>query len=178
MSGKTLLNEPIGFRKKGLFRQFLCSEHNPYVQFIKYGIAGCIATAVHILIFYFSAALLFPAIGPGDVMSRFLGLPTTEATQDIIARNSFIDNFIAFFFSNLTAYLINIFWVFTPGRHHRIIEIGMFYLVSGLSIFVGSTLMWALVSYCGLMTTVAFSANIVVAVLINYATRKFVIFKG
>jgi putative flippase GtrA len=89
-----------------------------------------------------------------------------------------IDNVVAFLFSNLTAYLINIFWVFESGRHNRIREILYFYLVSGVSVFIGSSIMGLLIHQFGVMTTIAFGANAVVSLLINFALRKYFIFKG
>jgi len=78
----------------------------------------------------------------------------------------------------LVSYLLNIFWVFESGRHNRIIEIGLFYLVSGVSMGVGTALMGFLIGQFDMQTTYAFTANLVSAVLINFAMRKFFIFKG
>ena len=89
-----------------------------------------------------------------------------------------LDNVICFFFSNLTAYILNVRWVFKPGRHNRVVEVLLFYAVSALSALIGTPLMGLLIRYLGLMTTLAFGVNIVVAVMVNYALRKFVIFKG
>jgi len=94
------------------------------------------------------------------------------------ARNAALDNFFAFIFSNLTAYLLNIFWVFKRGRHHWLMEIGLFYAVSGVSMVIGTTIQTWMIAHMGLTTTVAFVANMVTALLINFAMRKFVIFKG
>jgi putative flippase GtrA len=80
--------------------------------------------------------------------------------------------------SNLVCYLINIAWVFEPGRHHWLVEISLFYLVSGISFAIGTGLQTWLIAQFGLQTTLAFGANLVTALLINYAMRKFVIFKG
>jgi predicted MFS family arabinose efflux permease len=57
-------------------------------------------------------------------------------------------------------------------------EILFFYLVSGISFALGSALMGFLIHHFGLMTTIAFAANVVVSLLINYALRKYFIFKG
>ena len=89
-----------------------------------------------------------------------------------------LDNLVAFLFSNLTAYLLNIFWVFRAGRHHWFIEIGLFYLVSGTSVVVGGALMGYLIHHFGLVTTQAFGANVLASALINFGLRKYVIFKG
>ena len=94
------------------------------------------------------------------------------------SRNSMKANAVAFVISNLVAYFINIYWVFVPGRYHWIVEISMFYLVSGVAIVIGTGTMGFLIRRFGMLTTYAFSANILAALLINYAMRKFFIFNG
>ena len=161
-----------------ILRQFRGREHGPLVQFIKYGIAGGVATAVHISLFYFCAIKLFPALNPGDALAGLLHLRVVEVSDVIRARNSIVDNVIAFIFSNLTAYLINIVWVFESGRHHRLLEIGFFYLVSGVSTLIGSGLMGLLIGRFGVTTTVAFGANVITSLMINFILRKRFVFKG
>ena len=58
------------------------------------------------------------------------------------------------------------------------IEIGLFYLVSGAAIVMGTALMGLLIRRFGMLTTYAFGANILAALMINYAMRKFFIFNG
>ena len=163
---------------KDILAQFTGRRHGPLVQFIKYAIAGGVATVVHISVFYLCAFKIFPALGSNDPLLRVLHASAVSLTDAIRARNSMIDNVIAFLFSNLTAYLINIAWVFESGRHHRIIEIGFFYLVSGISMVIGSTLMGVLIDRLVLATTLAFGANILTSLVFNYVLRKFLIFKG
>jgi putative flippase GtrA len=57
-------------------------------------------------------------------------------------------------------------------------EIALFYLVSGVSFALGTGLQTWMIAHFGIQTTIAFSANLVTALLINYAMRKFVIFNG
>jgi putative flippase GtrA len=163
---------------ENILRQFTGREHGPVVQFIKYSVAGGIATAVHIVMFYCLAAWAFPALGQNDVVASLLHLHVTPVTDAIRARNSIIDNGITFFFSNMVAYLINIFWVFQSGRHNRIVEIAFFYMVSGISTVIGTSLMGFLIKEFGIMTTIAFGSNALVSLLINYVLRKKLIFKG
>ncbi|HUJ09557.1 MAG TPA: GtrA family protein [Verrucomicrobiae bacterium] len=159
-------------------RQFKGREHGPLAQFIKYAIAGGIATTVHVSLFYFSAVKILPALNQGDALARLLHLHAAAVSDVVRARNSVIDNVIAFLFSNLTAYLINIKWVFESGRHHRVLEIGFFYLVSGISIVIGSSLMGFLIGRFGITTTMAFGANVLTSLLINFVLRKYLIFNG
>ena len=89
-----------------------------------------------------------------------------------------LSNGVAWFFGNLVSYFLNIFWVFESGRHNRIIEIGLFYLISGVSVVMGTGLMGFLIRYYNMQTTYAATAYLVSAILINFVMRKFVIFKG
>ncbi|MCH7676153.1 GtrA family protein [candidate division KSB1 bacterium] len=153
-------------------------KSGPLVQFVKYSLSGGAATIVHIIIFHLAAWKIFPSLQENDYAVATLGL--SVAAVDVATRslNSMLSNGVAWIFSNLVAYLLNIFWVFESGRHNRIIEIGLFYLVSGVSMGVGTGLMGFLIRYYNMQTTYAFTANLVSALLINFAMRKFFIFKG
>ncbi|MBM4148082.1 MAG: GtrA family protein [Lentisphaerae bacterium] len=161
-----------------ILEQFVGREAGPLVQFIKYAIAGGMATSVHILVFHLCAWRLFPALQANDLAVKLLGMQTAREDDRTRARNSMIDNGIAFIFSNLAAYIINILWVFERGRHGVLVEIGLFYLVSGTSMAVGTSIMGFMIRRWGVRTTYAFGANLVTALLINYALRKFFIFNG
>lgn len=153
-------------------------KSNALIQFIKYGISGGVATVVHIIIFHIVAWKIFPSLQKQDLVVALLGLSVTEVDVATRSINSMLANGTAFICSNLVAYLMNILWVFEPGRHNRFVEITLFYAVSGTSVAIGTALMGFLIRYFGMQTTYAFSANIVSAVMINYVMRKFIIFKG
>jgi len=161
-----------------LFDQLFSNEAGPLVQFIKYGISGCVAVSTHILVFHLAAWKLFPALQADDWVVRLLKLPVPRLDDATRSRNSMIGNGIAFVISNFVAYVINIYWVFVPGRYYWVIEIALFYLVSGVAIVIGTALMGYLIRRFGMMTTYAFSANLFSALMINYAMRKFFIFNG
>jgi putative flippase GtrA len=126
--------------------------------------------------FHLAAWKLFFALQANDWFVRLLKLPIREVDDTTRSRNSMKANGMAFVISNLVAYLINIYWVFVPGRHHWIVEILLFYLVSGVAIVIGTALMGFLIRRFGMLTTYAFGANIFAALMINYAMRKFFIF--
>lgn len=159
-------------------RQFTGREHGPVVQFVKYSVAGTIATTVNIGLFYLCALKLLPALNQHDIIAALWHVQVIPVSDVVRARNSFIDNAVAFLFSNLTAYLINIAWVFDSGRHHRVLEILYFYAVSGASMVIGSALMVFLIGRLGVTTTAAFGVSVVVSLVINYVMRKRVIFRG
>lgn len=153
-------------------------ESDTIIQFIKYALAGGLATAVHIAVFHVIAWKIFPALQPHDHAVRLFRLRIREINDYQRARNSMICNALAFLVANMVAYLTNIMWVFERGRHGFLVEISLFYLVSGISVALGTSLMGVLIRRFGMLTTYAFAANIVTAVLINYAVRKFFIFQG
>lgn len=148
------------------------------IQFIKYALAGGLATITHIVIFHLIGWKIFPALQANDHAVRFFKLKIHEINDYTRARNSMIGNCLAFLLANIVAYITNVVWVFEGGRHHIIIEILLFYAVSGISVFLGTMLMGLLIKRFGLLTTYAFSANIFTAVMINYLVRKFFIFSG
>ncbi len=163
-------------------RRFNSHDAHPALQFIKYGIAGGIASGVHLTVFYGCVWFLFPALTPDDPFVQVLGAlgieVATPAMSDIVRSNrTMAGNAVAFVFSNLVAYSINVLWVFRAGRHRRALEMLLFFGSSGLSSLIGTGLAGALVRWTGLATTYAFGCNIIAAVSINYAVRKYWIFK-
>ena len=147
-------------------------------QFIKYGLAGGLATVTHITVFHLVAWKIFPSLQEKDHAVRFFKISIQKVNDAQRARNSVASNFIAFLVSNMVAYITNILWVFEGGKYHFIIEILMFYAVSGISVFLGTMLMGFLINRFGILTTYAFGSNIFTAGMINYAVRKFFIFHG
>jgi putative flippase GtrA len=162
----------------GIIEQFMGREAGPLIQFIKYAIGGGIATLTHIVVFHLVAWRLFPSLQGNDFAVKVLKWSVVEMDDARRSRNSMIDNVLAFIVSNFVAYLINIYWVFEKGRHSVAVELGLFYLVSGISLGIGTILMGFLIRRFGIRTTYAFVSNLVTAVMINYAARKFLIFKG
>jgi predicted MFS family arabinose efflux permease len=137
-----------------------------------------VATTVHIMIFHLVAWKVFYALQADDWFVRVFNLPIEELDDATRSRNSMLGNGVAFLVSNLVAYLINIYWVFVPGRYHWIIELGLFYLVSGVAIAIGTSIMGVLIKRFGMLTTYAFGSNLIAALMINYAMRKYFIFNG
>jgi putative flippase GtrA len=162
----------------GILQQFLQRDAGPVVQFIKYAIGGGIATAVDMLVFYTLAWKFLPALRENDPLVTRLRLSVTHIEEDVRSRRFVINTAIAFVFSNLTAYLINIYWVFEPGRHAWYIELALFYAVSGVSIVIGTALGWAMIRYLHLSTTSSYVAKMFASLMVNFVCRKFIVFKG
>lgn len=167
----------------------LSHEASPLVQFIKYGIAGGAATATHILVFFLAGWFLFPCLTQGDIVVKFLHLTAPIAANADEAVNgmpflthralyALLCSTIGFVIANIFCYILNRLFVFKPGRHTWLVEFLLFFAASGLSLFLGTAIQTVLITHFGIQTTIAFGANMVSALLINYAARKFFIFKG
>jgi len=102
---------------------------------------------------------MFYALQPEDWFVKLLKLPIQESDDATQSQNSMWANGIAFVISNFVAYLINIYWVFVPSRYYWLVEIGLFYLVSGVAIIVGTVLMGFLIRRFGMLTTYAFGST-------------------
>lgn len=159
-------------------QQFLQRDAGPLVQFLKYAIGGGVATAVDMAIFFFLAWKVFPALRENDPVVTRLRLKVQHVEEDARSRRFVINTAIAFIFSNLTAYLINIYWVFQPGRHAWYVELALFYAVSGISIVLGTFLGWTMIRYLHLSTSFSYVGKMLASLLINFVCRKFFVFKG
>ena len=158
---------------------WLSHDAPPFVQFVKYGICGVTATGVGILIFYVCAAWVWPCLTENDFIRKLLRLPVMDAQfEPQRGWRSAWCNTVGFLISNMVAYLTNILLVFKSGRYKWYIEILLFYAVSGVSFLIGTTGQKLLIDHLGMMTTLAFAANIIASFMINYVMRRFVIFKG
>ncbi len=149
-----------------------------FIQFIKYALAGVLATVVHISIFHLVCWRIFPALQEKDTIVRFLRLTPVIVDPATRAKNSIYGNIIAFLIANVVAYVTNILWVFEAGRYSFTVEFLLFCAVSGFSTFVGTALMGTLIYRFHILTTWALCVNIFCSVMINYAIRKFFIFAG
>lgn len=161
-----------------IIQQLLGHGGSPLVQFLKYAIGGAVATVVDVFVFYAMSWKLLPALNDKDPVVRLFRLPITHIEEAVRSRRFIINSAVAFIFSNLTAYVINILWVFEAGRYAWYVELGLFYLVSGISIFIGTFLGWVLIRTLRLSTTYSYITKMISALLINYVCRKFIIFKG
>jgi putative flippase GtrA len=156
----------------------LFGETGNLIQFVKYAISGGVATITHILVFHLVAWKLFYALEANDWFVKIMKLPLRQINHRARACNAMKANTVAFIASNFVAYLINIYWVFVPGRHHWLVQLSLFYVVSGIALAAATAVMVFLIRRFGMLTSHAFGANIFAGVMINYAMRKFFIFAG
>ncbi len=159
------------------FRQFLGREAHPGIQFIKYAMAGSFATAVDILTVFVLAWKVFPALMAGEFLVRLFHIDAAAMSDSVRARNYVLCKIFAFFVSNTIAYLVDRAWVFHPGRHSRRREFAFFFMVSFLSMVLGTALAWVLIHSFGMSTAAAYAANAVASLSVNFAGRKFFVFQ-
>lgn len=164
-----------------LIRKFLSHDAGPVAQFFKYAISGGIATGVQILVFFITGWLLFPCLTESDPVVKLLvrffdfTIPEPSASR---AFNAFVCSTIGFLLANVVCYFLNRIFVFKAGRHHPAVEFLLFLAVSGISLGIGTAIQTWLISGYSIETSVAFGANLVSSLAINYAARRFFIFNG
>jgi putative flippase GtrA len=152
------------FRAQG-FKNTLLSREAPFlIQFGKYGVCGV-----------FSVLVFFVVVLVGELFfSTFFStdLPKLERAIHLIPLH-----LIAFIPSNFTAYFLNRWLVFTPGRHQFGKEMLYFTIISFISFFLGELLTFFLVTQASANNLVAHFTFIVGSALVNFVCRKFLVFE-
>ncbi len=159
-------------------KRVLLEKSHAGMQFLKYSMCGGVAMAVDMLAFFLVAWLLFPALTEDEFLVRLFHVPVESVTEGARIVNFCISNVCAFVLSNLTAYILNVLFVFEAGRHSRWKEVGLFYLVSAISVGLGIGIGAILIHRFGLSTSVSYIAKAISTTLINFVARKFIIFRG
>jgi putative flippase GtrA len=162
----------------GVVQNLLREKNHTGFQFLKYSMCGGIAFATDMVVFFITAWLFFPALTESDLFVRLFNIPVESIPENVRTINFCIGNVIAFIVSNLTAYVLNVLFVFKAGKHSRWKELGLFYLVSAVSVGIGVAIGAMLIQGFGLSTTSSYIAKAVSTTLINFAARKFIIFHG
>ena len=153
---------------------------HPAIQFCKYAFVGALSTLVNLLAAFAFARWVFPCITAEDPIVRLFGLNIpeftgTDATRALLYAFSWV---CAFLVSNTFCYVLNRRFVFVPGRLKPIAEFLSFMAVGALAMAVGLALSWALIRFLGTQTSIGAIVNMFTSLCINYALRKFVVFKG
>jgi putative flippase GtrA len=161
----------VNFPDRETLTRWLLTRDTPvFVQFVKYGACGVLATIVLVAIVMTLSATVLPALDHSLVD----GEPISHALRQ---RNLILNNVIAFPFANLAAYLLNVWLVFTPGRHARWKEFGIFTLVSAISHFAGVLAGPFLIEPYEIPTLAAQLSLIITSALVNFLCRKFIVFE-
>ncbi|MCX6997761.1 MAG: GtrA family protein [Kiritimatiellaeota bacterium] len=161
---------------KHILRQFAQREAHPGIQFIKYALAGGVATVVDMTAFFLFAWKVFPALKATEFLVQHFHLQVIALSDAERALHYVICKIIAFLFSNTTCYIVNALWVFHPGRHSRRMEFALFFVVSFTSFAIGTGLGWVLINGFGMTAATAYLANMGASLAINFLGRKFLVF--
>ena len=159
-------------------KKIMLEKDHSGVQFLKYSLCGGTALATDMVVFFLVAWLLFPALTGDDVLVRLFHMQVDVIPESMRVVNFRIGNVIAFMVSNLVAYILNVLFVFKAGKYSRWKELGLFYLVSAISVAIGVEFGAMLIRHFGLSTSFSYVAKAISTTLINYAARKFIIFHG
>ncbi|WP_372797626.1 GtrA family protein [Pontiella sp.] len=159
-------------------KKILLEKNHPGLQFIKYAFCGGIAFFTDMFTFFILGWKLFPALKNDEMLVKLFGLQVEVVTDSERSVNFIICSTIAFLISNFVAYVLNVRFVFKAGKHSFWKEFGLFYLVSGISIAIGTALGAGLVYMFGLSALFSYVAKAFSSTMINYAGRKFIIFHG
>jgi len=149
--------------KLSFINKFIENKSQTSVQFIKYAMAGGLATAIHLAIF----TLLNETVLPADIGQ--------EGAQR--GWNFFWSFSLAFLLANIVAYIVNRRWVFQSGRHSRLVEVSLFYLLATTAFLLGTPLGAYLVAKFPLNEYLVYLMVAITSVLVNFLGRKFVVFK-
>lgn len=146
-------------------RASLLGRDTPFfIQFGKYGLCGVLSVVTFAIIV---------ALGQIYFAEKF----SLDLSPGMRSRNIALLHFLAFLPSNFTAYYLNRLFVFTPGRHNPLKEIGLFTLISFISFSVGEMIPLWLVSQYNIPNAAAHGSFIISSALINFVARKFLIFE-
>jgi len=156
----------------------LCERSRGFAQFVKYGTNGVIATYVQTGVFYALGATCLLCLGPDDWAVRYLRLPSVDVADSVRGLRFAVATAAGFVVANVVCWLMNRWFVFTPGKFRWYVEFGMFFCTSLVATVVALGLSWALINWAGLMTTIAVGIEVVVSFFVNFFVRKFFIFKG
>ena len=162
----------------GHLKNILTEKNHAGIQFLKYSLCGGTAMVVDMVVAFLIAWLWLPALKESEFLVRLFSMqiePLSDGTRTI---NFAIGSAMAFMVSNTVAYILNVRFVFKAGKHSRWKEIGLFYLVSGISVGIGIAIGASLISWFGLSYGFSFVTKAVSTTLINYAARKYIIFHG
>jgi putative flippase GtrA len=161
-----------------IVKRLLLEKDNHVLQFLKYAFCGGAAFATDVVTFFLVAWFFFPALTESDILVRLFNLQVESVPEHTRLINFVICNLFSFMVGNMTAYVLNVLFVFKAGRHKRLKELGLFYLVSGASVAIGVGVGALLIGVFGLSTSFSYVAKTISCVVINYLARKFFIFHG
>lgn len=160
-----------------VLKKLLQEKDHTGVQFFKYAVCGGFALSTDMIVAFLIAWLWLPALKGSEFIVQLFNLQYEVVPEETRTLNFILGSAMAFMVSNLVAYVLNVLFVFKSGKHSRLKEAGLFYLVSGISVGIGVAIGATLVRM-NFPFGWSYVAKAVSTTLINYAARKFIIFQG
>ena len=160
--------------------RILSHDCGPFWQFVKYGVIGVLSTLVQMGVFYCCASTVLKCLTPTDWAVRLMHLPAVASDEPARRRavRFAVATAIGFVLANVFCWLMNRWFVFTPGEYVWYVEFAMFFGAAAFAAAVAIGVSSLLIRRLGLMTTLAVVIEVLVSFAINYFVRKFFIFKG
>lgn len=150
-----------------------------FVQLVKYGLVGVASTLIQMIVFYILASTFMRCLTADDWAVRHFGFPTAgEAGFFSRGTLAAAANAVGFSVSNVFCWICNRLFVFRSGKFSPAVEFALFFSVAAAAMILSLVVMKILIDVFGMMTTMAFAVNILISFSLNFAVRKFVIFKG
>ncbi|MDG2322879.1 MAG: GtrA family protein [Akkermansiaceae bacterium] len=160
-----LIGEAWSHCREHGFKKTLLSRDTPFlIQFGKYGVCGVLSVVVFMAV---------AKTGEHFYPEQF-SLDLSEGQR---AKNLFVLHLFAFLPSNLTAYALNRWLVFTPGRHSNRKELSLFTLISFISFAIGELIPVWLVNSFNVPNNVAHLSFVISSAMVNFVCRKFLVFE-
>ena len=138
---------------------------HPVIQFFKYAVSGVMSLIAYTIIFVALSAWVLPA------------LDSNAPDPDVRASHTLVNSIVAGLLSNTVAYLLNVIWVFTSGRHSRLAEYLLFTVVNLPGTLGGASVQYWLIHSFHWPSWAALIAFVLPNVIINYSLRKLFIFR-
>lgn len=86
---------------------------------------------------------------------------------------------IGFIVGSSLNYFISIRWVFYQGRHKNIfVEYFLFFLISSIALMLNQLIVYLSVEEMKLTVLLSKINSIIIVTVFNYASKKFIVFKG
>lgn len=139
-------------------------------QFLRYALCGVAALVAHNAGVWCLSQWVLPA-GEGMLWQGRV------IDQTLRANHLLINNALAWPLGTWVAYRLNTAHVFQGGRHAPWLERLLFAAVAALGFFPGGWVAHGLVEGLGLPSTIAQCGFVATSALVNFACRKFLIFR-
>ena len=147
---------------KKLFENIIHNKTHTPLQFLKYSLAGVIASGTYLACF----AILNETVLPADISQ-----PGASRGWNFLFSSS-----LAFSVATTVAYIINQAWVFQPGRHGRVKEFTLFYLIAAVAFLAATPLGSVVVAFFSVNEYAVFVLVVGISAMVNFLGRKYWVF--